>query len=263
MDVTFCFLVTKDLVKEHIWRKWFDRLCELNFKFQVITHVSPNHKENVKSDWLQKTILPDDYLCETAWGYLMKAMLQTYSYATTHSPAAWYTFHSETCVPFVTPEKFVDNFHAFKTKSFLSYCKIWWDPLSHQRANLHLLPSDYHYAHQQWSILCHEDLIQMVSLAQTDLQLTYILSNGSCADESWIAIFLYKINNFKNVITKRTTLVDWKRSIGPNPYTFVDWLESDKITVDELQLDNNILFMRKVGSTFPDIVLNEIMGFNE
>ena len=65
-SVTFCFLVTRDLVKEHIWRQWFDRLAALDFKFNIITHVSPVQKDLVKSEWLQQTLLPDNYLCATA-----------------------------------------------------------------------------------------------------------------------------------------------------------------------------------------------------
>lgn len=268
MDVTFCFLVTKDLVKEQSWRKWFDRLRELNFKFKVISHVSPSKMDNVQSTWLRNTILPADYLYETGWGWVMAAMLALYSYAAEHAPAAWYTFHSESCVPMVTPEKFIEQFHALKTQTILSYCRAWWKPSNNRpnnRANLYLLPSEYHWAHPQWSILCHADLIQIIQLTQADPAFTKILLTGHAAEESFLAVFLYKINNFQNVLNKATTLVDWKRTPnGNNPYTFMDWTDADQTAVAELSADtskNAYFFLRKVGSTFPDKVLNKWTGF--
>jgi hypothetical protein len=265
MDCTFCFLVTKDLNKEHIWRAWFDRLRELNFKFKVITHCSLNYKKNIHSDWLNQTVLPDEYLHETKWAWILKALLSMYKYAITHSPSSWYTFHSESCVPLISPEKFIENFIKFKHNTFLGHCKAWWTPMNciNDRANLHLLPKEYHLAHQHLSILCHEDLTEMISLSESDTQLTNILINGHTADESWIAIFLFKINNFKNVINKATTLVDWKRASGANPYTFNGWDENDKSAVAELRADvnkNEYMFIRKIGVSFPDDVLKDILG---
>lgn len=258
MDVTFCFLVTKDLIKEHIWRKWLARLEELGLKIKVVTHCSPAHKVNVKSEWLKQTILPNNYLHDTAWGWVIKATLSMYKYATENAKADWYSIHSETCVPFVSPEKFIENFQKYKQNTFLSHRKAWWKPTPtrNDRANLHLLPSELHLAHPNWCIICHEDLTQMVKFAETEKQLTNIITSGPMAEESFVAIFLYKINNFKNVINKLTTITDWKRTPnGNNPYTFMGWTEADKKTVDELKVDmskNEYMFLRKVGETFPD-----------
>jgi len=261
VDVTFCFLVTKDLVKEQIWRAWFDRLRALKFRFNIITHVSPRQKAHVQSDWLWATLLPDAYLVPSEWAWVMQAQLALYAYALAHAPAAWYTLHSESCVPLVTPERFIEQFQQFKAHTFLRYGKAWWTPtpVPNDRANLHLLPTEYHWAHPQWSILCHEDLAQVVALAAADEnQLTSTLLKGHAAEESFLAIFLYKINNFKNVIKKATTLVDWARSPGGgSPYTFHEWTAEDEKVVAALRAekDQDYLFMRKIGPTFPDEVL--------
>lgn len=263
-DVTFCFIVTKDLVKEQIWRQWLARLAALDFKFKVVTHVSPEQKGNITSDWLKTTLIPDAHLCATGWGWIMSAMLALYRYATAQAPAAWYSLHSESCVPFVSPEKFIENYKQFKHKTFLSYCKAWWDPARVRRANLHLLPTELHWAHPNWCILCHDDLSQMLTLAATDKRLTTILKTGHMAEESFIAVFLYQINNFKNVINKSITLADWKRTPnGNNPYTFADWTAADQQAVAELCAEkekNEFMFLRKVGAAFPDAVLLNLIG---
>jgi hypothetical protein len=253
--------VTKDLIKEKVWRKWLARLQELGMKFNIITHCSPAYKANIKSSWLKYTIIPDDYLCDTAWSWLTKATLSMYKYALENSKSNWYSIHSESCIPFITPEKFIENFNVYKHNTFLSHSKAWWTPTNarNDRANLHLLPSEYHLAHAQWCIICHDDLTQIISLTESDKQLTDIITSGHTADESIIAIFLYKINNFKNVINKLTTITDWKRSpTGCNPYTFMNWTEADKAAVLELCADkskNEYMFMRKIGDTFPDEII--------
>jgi hypothetical protein len=265
-SVTFCFLVTKDLVKEHIWRKWLERLAELKFKFKVVTHCSPAHIKHINSDWLRESLLPADYLFDTAWGWVMNAMLAMYTYATEQAPADWYSLHSETCVPFVSPEKFIESYRKFKQNTFISHCKAWWSPspkCGEDRANLHLLPSEYHLAHAHWVILCHEDLTQLVKLAKDDEHLTRILIGGSSAEESFVAIFLYKINNFKNVINKLTTITDWKRTPnGKNPYIFNSWNEADRTAIAEICADQSkheYMFMRKLGADFPDEILCKML----
>ena len=266
LDVVFCFLVTKDLVKEEIWRAWFARLQALNFRFKILTHVSPPQAAHVKSPWLRETLLPPAHTCATAWGWVMSAMLNMYTYAVQQLPAAWYSLHSESCVPLVSPETFIANFQRFKNQSFVRYSKAWWTPtpVPNDRANLHLLPTEWHWAHPQWSILCHADLSQLLALAAAKPDLTQTLLTGHAAEESFLAVYLYQINNFKNVVPKATTLVDWKRAVagGGSPHTFQEWTPADFAAVAELRAaeGNNYLFLRKIGATFPDEVLRAWAG---
>ena len=260
-DATFCFLVTRDLAKEHIWREWFDGLERLQFKFSVVAHCSLSNKHKVKSEWLKQRLLPDNCMCQTAWGWLVNAMMTMYAYAVKTCPAEWYTLHSETCVPMVSPEKFIELFNKHKQNSFVAYDKIWWNPSIVKRANLHLLPVQMHLVHSQWCIFCHEDLSQMVNLPKTNARMKHVLSvlmSGSVADESYAAVLLFNINNLKNVIKKQTTLVDWKRTPnGNNPHTFSEWTAQDEAVVRDIRKTsaNEHMFMRKVGPTFPDHVL--------
>ena len=47
-DATFCFLVTQDLSKEHIWREWFEGLKRLQFKCAIVVHCS--NKDAIHSE---------------------------------------------------------------------------------------------------------------------------------------------------------------------------------------------------------------------
>jgi len=260
---TFCFLVTQDLTKEHIWREWFAGLERLQFKYAIVVHCSLSHAEKIKSAWLRQWCMPDGCMRPTGWGWVVEAMMSMYDYAVQTHPAEWYTLHSESCVPMVSPERFVDIFNKYKQKSFISYDKIWWDPKIVNRANLHMLPPPMHLAHSQWCIFCHEDLSQMVNLSKTNEQIKNTLSmmsRGHMADESYAAVLLFIINGLKNVIKKKTTLVDWKRTPnGNNPYTFDKWTFDDAKSVWENRKTNpnEHMFMRKVGPAFPDDVLRK------
>jgi hypothetical protein len=267
-DATFCFLVTQDLTKEHIWREWFEGLERLQFKFAIVVHCSASHKNKVKSDWLKRHFLPDEHMRDTEWGWIVSALMSMHEYAIAMHPAAWYSSHTETCVPMVSPEKFIDVFNKHKQNSFVSYCKAWWNPLKVKRANLHLLSPEMHLAHSSWCIFCHEDLHQIVNLPKTDERIKHVLNTvilGHVADESYAAIMLLVINNLKNVINEPTTLVDWKRTPnGNNPHTFISWTVEDETIVRNIRRNskNNYMFMRKVGPTFPDHILRRHI-FNE
>jgi hypothetical protein len=201
----------------------------------------------------------------TAWGWLVGAMMSMYDYAVQTQSAEWYTLHSDTCVPMVSPDRFVQIFNKHKQHSFVSYDKIWWKPEIVRRANLRMLPPQMHFVHSQWCIFCHEDLSQMVHLSKTNERiknLLSIVSSGHTADESYAAVLLFNINGLKNVIKKPTTLVDWKRTPnGNNPYKFETWAFDDAKIVHDIRktTPNEHMFMRKVGSAFPDDVLRRHM----
>jgi hypothetical protein len=266
-DATFCFLITGDLTKEHIWREWFDGLDRLQFKHAIVVHCSLSHKDTIKSEWLKQWLMPDSCMRPTAWGWLVEAMMSMCEYAVQTHPSEWYTLHSESCVPMVSPERFVENFNKYKQQSFVSYDKIWWNPNIVKRANLRMLPQSMHLVHSQWCIFCHEDLSQMVILSKTNEEIKNIfdiVSSGHTGDESYAAVLLLKINRCKNVIRKQTTLTDWKRSTnGNHPYKFETWTYDDEESVRSIRRTaNEHMFMRKVGSTFPDSVLRRYIFDN-
>lgn len=264
-NATFCFLLTGDLTKEHIWREWFAGLESLKFKYAIVVHCSLSHKGNVKSEWLKQWFMPDSCMRPTSWGWLVDAMMSMYDHAVQTHPAEWYTLHSESCVPMVSPERFVEIFNTHKQKSFIPYDKIWWNTKIVKRANLHMFPSQMHLVHSQWCIFCHDDLSQMVILSKTNEQIKTaldILKSGHVADESYAAVLLFMINRLKNVIKKPITLVDWKRTPnGNNPYKFETWAHDDieSVRIIRKTNPNEYMFMRKVGSAFPDDVLRRYM----
>lgn len=261
-SITFCFLVTKDLSKEEIWIQWLNDIKKHNIVVNIYTHCS--NPENIKSEWLKSTLIPKEYIKPSKWGYIIDSTLSLYKFAIENSNSSWYSIHTETCVPIISPLKFVEYFHQYKNNSLLDYCKIWWDPDKINRGNLHLIAKQHRYAHQQCCILCKEDLIKIISFQEINQNLIRVLTTGPCGDESIIAVILSITNKFKNVISERTTLVDWERSLnGNNPYTFKNWTKEDEEMVNKLKKKNKLfMFLRKIDQAFPNDVLEEFIAPN-
>ena len=120
-----------------------------------------------------------------------------------------------------------------------------------------MIPEEHRYAHQEWCILCREDAEQIKYMSEVRANVTEIMTSGVCAEESLIGVFISVINNFKNVVNKKTTAVDWSRSTNSNcnPHMFNEWTDKDVEIIDKLKPDNMLMFLRKIGPSFPDDVL--------
>lgn len=257
MDVVFCFLTVGDLRKEHIWIKWFEGLQKLGMKHQIVVHCSM--PDTIQSEWFRPYLVPDTYLRPTSWGFLMNASLSMYAYAYQTTKAKWYVNVSESHVPFVSPRTFYSMFQQYYQNTLLSNGAIWWDPLTIRRANLHLLPQKLRISHQQWCIICKEDMEIVFDFTNHNHELAQSIIHGHTSDESFIGVCLLKENQLKNVINTVTTLVDWDRSPnGNNPYTFTEWTPKDEQVVTELSRANpNAMFLRKISIDFPDEVIDQ------
>ena len=249
--MAFCFLVTKDLNKESIWRTWFSKLDELKFPYRVFTHCS--NPAAITSEFLKSTLIGPEHTYPTAWGKVARAEWSLFKYAYSNAAADWHILLSESCVPIVTPKKFIETYAKHSRNSFISHCRAWWDVTKSNRADLYKLPEEYHLAHTTWIILCREDIeaIKSLETVETDLINNYI--DTFIADESMIAVWLKKANNLVNVINETTTIVDWTRSNGNNPYTFNTIMPSDTILIkDHLDKNKYSMFLRKIGKSCPD-----------
>jgi hypothetical protein len=254
-QVSFCFLVTGNLKKEKIWIQWFEGLENLNFKFSIYVHCSnPN---DITSEWFKKFILPSQHIKPTSWGNLMIASMQMYDYSLENSNANWYINISESHVPFISPKKFINYYNAYKNKTLLAYCDVWWDVNTHNRSNLNLIEHQHRFAHQHWCIICKDDMSSIIELFRQNHEIVTKTISGPCSDESVIAVYLSYLNNLNNVINQKTTIVDWERPVGDSPHTFHCWGEEDQQFLDRYTANNkNCMFFRKVGSSFPDSVIH-------
>lgn len=249
-SVAFCFMVTKDLSKEEIWIKWFEKL---NINYNIYVHVSnPN---NIKSKWLKKYLIP--YNIKTSWNDHMKAELTLLEYALNKSNDSWFINLSETTIPFVSPSKFEKMFNKYKDKTILDYSKIWWDPRREDRGNVYKFPPKARLGNSEWCCICNEDM-RTINYIWKHTKIIDTIMEHPHADESIFAVSLYIANKFKNTIKARNTLMDWERDLyAPSPYTFVyPYTDYDKNFIKKFLKNNKyVMFMRKVDKSFPDNII--------
>lgn len=257
--VSFCFLVTRDLVKEDIWREWFSYFDSVQFPYKVFTHCS--NPDAITSEWLRSTLIPISKMKPSSWGFLMKSTLSLYEEAYTNSMHKWFTLHSESCVPIISPKDFISIYTQWKDNSFIKVGPIWWDVTKTHRANLHVVAADHRMAHSEWMIVSHIDLESILVFSKQN-SVSDILLSGVCADESYVGTCLSLLNRLSNVKKEVVTFVDWKRSPnGNNPYTFGKWSNEDTMTINSAFHDNKyIMFLRKVSADMDDTIIRKLQA---
>ena len=264
-SVSFCFLITKDLIKESIWRQWFDKLT---IDYDIYVHVNTN-QFNIQSLWLKQYVIPSFYIKDTKWGYLGNAIVSLYEYAYITSNNKWFVLLSESHVPFISPSNFIIKYNQYKDNSLIEWrhsldkISLTWDAVD--RCNFQYLPKDYWLHHEMWVILTNKDINDIISFRDNvNTNIIYnTLVSGKIADECFIAVMLMISNNMNNVLNITTTVLDWEQNIGaPNhPYVFSSYNEYNKnLLHKKRQGDENGLFLRKVSSEFPDDILHNFIA---
>jgi hypothetical protein len=245
-------MVTKDLSKEHVWRRWLQALDILGVKYNIYVHCSD--PSVIKSEWLKKYIIPVSL--PTAWDFHMDAELTLLEYALDKTNDAWFINLSETTVPYVSPQKFQKMFKEFSTNTILSYRKPWWNVKEENRANLQLFPAKARFGNSEWCVICNEDMRTIVYVWKKT-EIINTMMKEPHADESIFSVTLYLANNFKNTINALVTIMDWERDYwGPSPHTFTEYSAADKKFITEfVKGQHHLMFIRKIASSFPDEVL--------
>lgn len=267
-QVTFCFLLTRDLVKLGVWQDWFDRLDALGFGYKVIAHCSECQQkcsecsQHIKSDWLRKFIIPVHW--ETSWGHVMNAQLALYREARSHG-SAWITLHSESCVPFVSADAFVKAFEENRHHSLINVRNLPQRLVDDNVSNLQNIRSEHRAKHDQWCILSREHLDAVLSFADVSNRSDAMgMLSQAIADEHFAGVALRTLGLLDGPGVKQvmSTFVDWSDEISSRPRTYSAWDTEAQQTVQAIlknratrlltvQDVSTPLFFRKVSESFP------------
>jgi hypothetical protein len=240
--ISFCFLLTKDLEKEHIWRKWFDNLSQ-DISFNIVVHTS----NNINSEWLKQYILPSEYIRPTRWGYLMEASIQMYKYAFITYNSEWFINLSETHCPFISTKKFIELYNKYISKTIINTFFSSRNPLSHLGVTI---------KHSQWCIINNSDMKNILDLCASGDEYLLKCISGNVADEHFIGVCLEKTNKLNDCIKLDTCYGDWTRPKNNHwPYTFDASDSNDEVYFRNVLNNNAIMFIRKVVKSFPDEII--------
>jgi len=269
MKIALCFLIKNKIHKEEIWKKWIEQI-----KDHTNVYIHYKDYSMIESEWIKKHCIPLNCITRTSYYHVVPAYMALLYFSIHHDREnKWFCFLSESCVPIISPQSFLDIFNKHAHQSILEWREAWWNVDYHKRANLSYLKKEFHLGHTPWFVLTKEDVIKCLLYKQMKKNVYSIVCKGGLANESLFAIILKTFNrldgsgeNGQNVINAPSTLIDWSRmTSATSPYVFkyeidiyttqhnIDWI------VGEKDKNKYAMFLRKVDSSFPDDVLEKII----
>jgi hypothetical protein len=257
MKIALCFIISYEhiLNKEHIWREWIEPnkdIINVYFYYKDITKI--------KSKWILEHTIPTNYIHETSYYHVIPAYISILSFAMKHDTKnQWFCLLTDSCCPIISPKRFKYLFYENYNKSIMSWKKAWWNVHFHKKANLALLPEEFHLGNDPWFVLKREHILFIKNYFNTKKTIVKTICDGGLANESLFAIILYSCRQMNNVISSPTHITDWSRmASSTSPHIFKDGNKRD-IECIENSLDKNkyTMFIRKVSPEFPDEVIKK------
>ena len=264
MKVALCFLISGDhiLNKEQLWIDWINHNKDL---FNIYFHYKDLTK--ITSPWIKKYAIP--HIVETSYFHVTNAYITLLNHAQKHDEQnQWFIFLTESCIPIISPKKFLNLFLSSFDYSIFNWRKPWWNINYCKRANLNKLQPILQLGHDPYFILKREDaiaLIKVILLNKEAHKLYNFVCQGGLANESVFAIMfqiMWRLNT-ACMMQYSTHLTDWTRMTSPtSPHVFTadsDIEVDSKFICEGLKTNKFAMFLRKVGPSFPDEVLNRII----
>jgi hypothetical protein len=258
MKIALCFIISYEhiLNKEEIWKEWIEQNKDI---INVYFYYKDFNK--IKSQWIRDHALPPNYIHETNYLHVIPAYLSVMRFALTHdNDNKWFCILTDSCCPIISPKKFRYLFYNNYKKSIMSWSKAWWNVEFEKRANLHLLPKEFHLGNDPWFVLNKEHVLQILTFVNNKKVITKTICSGKIANESLFAVILYSYRQlYLNgpVISASTHIADWSRITSKtSPHIFKEGNEIDLKFIDSsLEKNKYSMFIRKVAPEFPNDIL--------
>ena len=259
MKIALCFIINYDhiLNKEELWREWIEYNKDI-----INVYFYYKDLQKIKSQWILRNVIPESYIFETSYFHVIPAYISVMNYALRNDPYnQWCCLLTDSCCPIISPQRFRFLFYKFFNKSIMGWRRAWWNISFHKRANLALLPSEYHLGNEPWFTLKREHVLQTIQYMNENKELVKTICSGGLANESLFAIILKSCKQLDNgsIINSNTHLTDWNRmSSFTSPHVFKEGNALDlKFINGELERNSYALFIRKIAPEFPDVILQK------
>jgi hypothetical protein len=253
--IALCFIINYEhtLYKEELWREWIQHNKDI-----INVYFFYKDLKKIKSRWIYNHTIPEKNICHTTYYHVIPAYIAILNFALKHDKSnKWFCYLTDSCCPIVSPSKFREIFHQYQNQSIMAHTKAHWNIEFHRRANLALLPKEYHLANDPWFILTRENTIDVMNFVVNEHKLCNTVCNGGLANESLFAIIFTHYKKIQNVINKTTHMADWFRVSSPtSPHLFKEGNEEDIQFIEDFLANNDFaMFIRKVHPDFPDEIL--------
>jgi len=255
--IALCFIINYEhvLYKEELWKEWIEPNKDI-----INVYFFYKDLKKIRSKWIYERTIPEKFICNTSYYHVIPAYFSIIRFALLNDRKnRWFCYLTDSCCPIISPEKFRTIFENNYDKSFMKYSKAHWNINIHHRANLALLPKEYHLANDPWFILTREHAVDCMNYAFNQRKLCNLICQGGLANESLFAIILKHFNKLENVRSEITHIADWLRMSSPtSPHLFIDGNEEDiKFIENTLKINHFVMFIRKVHPNFPDEILKK------
>ena len=281
MKIALCFIISYDhiLNKENIWRKWIEYNKDI-----INVYFYYKDKKKIRSKWILDHTIPQEFIRETSYYYVIPAYMSLMNYAYHHDDYKnqWFCFLTDSCCPIIPPNKFRYLFYNYYNKSIFSWKKSWWNVQFHKRGNLALLPQELHLANDPWFVLKRENVYHCISFINNPMfkKVFEIICRGGLANESLFVVILYLSKQLDNCICKISHIADWSRMASPtSPHIFKYDSNDNNNNDNHNNNDNNnnnekdiqfiekslkkekfVMFIRKVSQYFPDNIIEKYIS---
>ena len=255
MKAALCFIISYDhnLNKEEIWKEWIRPNQDI---INVYFHYKDYDK--ISSNWIKERAIPKDYTVETSYYYVVPAYMSLLSWAEKDDARnQWFCMLTESCVPIISPSRFRRLFFQNYNKSIMRWKPAWWNVKFQKRANLRLLPNEYHIGNDPWFILCKKDVKSCQWFSIETKKIYNTVCAGGLANESVFAIAFKYCQRLPFVKNEVTHLTDWnRRTSSTSPWLFKESTKENIEFIENGLAENKYaIFLRKVATDFPDDVL--------
>ena len=258
MKIALCFIINYEhiLNKEELWKEWIEPNKDI---INVYFYYKDFNK--IQSHWIRERTIPPKFIHETSYYHVIPAYLSLMRFALIHDAYnLWFCMLTDSCCPIISPKRFRYLFYKNYDKSIMGWKEAWWNVEFHKRANLAKIPKELHLANDPWFTLKRENVYQVLDFVNKKQEITKTICSGGLANESLFAIILYCYKQLElkgPVIQSATHIVDWNRmESATSPHLFKNADEKDIKFIDSsLEKNKYAMFIRKVSTEFPDVIL--------
>jgi hypothetical protein len=255
--IALCFIINYEhvLYKEELWREWIEPNKDI-----INVYFYYKDLKKIKSKWVYQHTIPQKNIYYTSYFHVIPAYISILNFALKHDKSnKWFCYLTDSCCPIITPSQFRNLFEKYQNQTIMSYSKAHWNIEFHRRANLSLLPKEYHLANDPWFVLTRENAIDIMNFVVNEDKMCNLICNGGLANESLFAIILTHFKKIQNVISKTTHMADWLRMSSPtSPHLFKEGtLEDVQFIENFIEKNEFVMFIRKIHPEFPDEILRK------
>jgi len=255
--IALCFIINYAhvLYKEELWREWIEPNKDI-----INVYFFYKDLKKIKSRWIYEHTIPEKNVCHTSYYHVIPAYIAILNFALKHDKAnKWFCYLTDSCCPIIPPSKFRALFQQYQNQTIMAHSQAHWNIVFHRRANLSLLPKEYHLANDPWFVLTRENTIDLMNFVVNEHKMCNTICNGGLANESLFAIILTHYKKIQNVINKTTHAADWFRMSSPtSPHLFEEGSDKDiKFIEDFIEKNDFVMFIRKIHPNFPDEILRK------